>query len=365
MRILYGVQGTGNGHISRARAMAPALEKQGVEVDYLFSGRPPEQYFDMAPFADFSLREGLTFATEAGKIRPLKTVLRSAPLTFLRDIRQLELDNYDLVLTDFEPITAWAAKLRNKPVLGLGHQYAFNFPVPQHHGNLHQRLIMQYFAPAKPALGFHWYHFDMPILPPIAPVERNNAAIDQALIVVYLPFEDPAQIEQFLQPFKHHHFAVYHPLAPSSKSGHIQWHKPSKARFHADLGHCNGVVCNAGFELSSEVLQLGCKLLVRPVQGQIEQLSNVLALQRIGLGYTMDTLDHAAFSQWLDTGRGVSVRYPDVAGAVAQWLTQGDYSPQSIEALAAQLWRRSRFPRQPLFSAREIDSADNRAIAPV
>ena len=363
MRILYGVQGTGNGHISRARAMAPALEKQSIEVDFLFSGRQPDQYFDMAPFGDFSLRKGLTFVTEEGKIRPLKTVQRSAPLQFLRDIHQLELDNYDLVLTDFEPITAWAAKVRNKPVLGLGHQYAFNFPVPQHHGNLHQRLIMKYFAPAKLPLGFHWYHFDMPIFPPIAPIEHNNEAIDPALILVYLPFEAPAKIEQFLQPFKHHHFAVYHPDAPASKSGNIQWHKPSKARFHSDLSRCNGVVCNAGFELSSEVLQLGCKLLVKPVQGQCEQLSNVLALQRIGLGYTMDTLDQAAFSQWLETGRGVSVRYPDVAGAVALWLTQGDYSQQSIEALASQLWRRSRFPQQPLFSATAPHSTSSSAIA--
>jgi len=363
MRILYGVQGTGNGHISRARAMAPALAKQGMEVDFLFSGRQSEQYFDMAAFGDFSLRKGLTFVTTDGKIRPLKTVLHSAPLQFLRDIHQLKLDNYDLILTDFEPITAWAAKLRNKPVLGLGHQYAFNFPVPQHHGNLHQRLIMKYFAPTKFVLGFHWYHFDMPILPPIAPVQRNNLAVDPALIVVYLPFEAPAKIEQFLQPFKHHHFAVYHPDAPANKSGNIQWHKPGKLHFHRDLNRCNGVVCNAGFELSSEVLQLGCKLLVKPVQGQCEQLSNVLALQRIGLGYSMETLDQGAFSQWLNTGHSVSVHYPDVAGAVTQWLTQGDYSQQSIETLASQLWRRTRFPQQPLFPATTTLSTSNSAVA--
>ncbi|MBP7664242.1 MAG: glycosyltransferase, partial [Shewanella sp.] len=39
MRILYGVQGTGNGHLSRARVMAKALMKQDIEVDFLFSGR--------------------------------------------------------------------------------------------------------------------------------------------------------------------------------------------------------------------------------------------------------------------------------------------------------------------------------------
>jgi UDP:flavonoid glycosyltransferase YjiC (YdhE family) len=39
MKILYGVQGTGNGHITRARAMAAEMHAAGVEVDFVFSGR--------------------------------------------------------------------------------------------------------------------------------------------------------------------------------------------------------------------------------------------------------------------------------------------------------------------------------------
>ncbi|MEZ9793074.1 glycosyltransferase family protein, partial [Vibrio splendidus] len=39
MKILYGVQGTGNGHIARARAMAVAFRQQNIDVDFLFSGR--------------------------------------------------------------------------------------------------------------------------------------------------------------------------------------------------------------------------------------------------------------------------------------------------------------------------------------
>ncbi len=51
MRILYGVQGTGNGHLSRARVVAKALAKHYIQVDYFFSGRQPEQFFDMQPSA--------------------------------------------------------------------------------------------------------------------------------------------------------------------------------------------------------------------------------------------------------------------------------------------------------------------------
>ena len=50
MKILYGVQGTGQGHISRARAMARVLDRHGVEVTWLFSGRDRGALFDMDLF---------------------------------------------------------------------------------------------------------------------------------------------------------------------------------------------------------------------------------------------------------------------------------------------------------------------------
>ncbi len=37
MKILYAIQGTGNGHLSRARDIVPILQKKG-EVDILVSG---------------------------------------------------------------------------------------------------------------------------------------------------------------------------------------------------------------------------------------------------------------------------------------------------------------------------------------
>jgi UDP:flavonoid glycosyltransferase YjiC (YdhE family) len=37
MKVLYAIQGTGNGHISRARALVPELQKH-CELDLLISG---------------------------------------------------------------------------------------------------------------------------------------------------------------------------------------------------------------------------------------------------------------------------------------------------------------------------------------
>lgn len=45
LRVLYGVQATGQGHITRARSLGPALEKRGVDVDFLFFWPTSRQAF--------------------------------------------------------------------------------------------------------------------------------------------------------------------------------------------------------------------------------------------------------------------------------------------------------------------------------
>ena len=62
MKLLYGVQGTGNGHIARARIMAAALaERDDISVDFVFTGRAPERYFDMDVFGQYRTYTGLSF----------------------------------------------------------------------------------------------------------------------------------------------------------------------------------------------------------------------------------------------------------------------------------------------------------------
>src|SRR5690625_289811 len=96
MKILYGVQGTGNGHITRARIMARALAKAGAEVDWVFSGRAPKDFFDMEPFGDYRLFKGLTFAIKNSRVRYGSTLLRSDLNALRRDVRSLDVDGYDL-----------------------------------------------------------------------------------------------------------------------------------------------------------------------------------------------------------------------------------------------------------------------------
>ena len=160
MKILYGVQGTGNGHIARARVMAKALTRRlDVDVDFIFSGRDPSKYFDMQVFGNYGTFEGLKFATEHGKINKWKTLQDARLCQLYKDIKQLDLIDYDLLLNDFEPITAWAAQFAGLASISVSHQAAFKHKVPTQGEQLADRLLMRCFAPCDISVGVHWYHF--------------------------------------------------------------------------------------------------------------------------------------------------------------------------------------------------------------
>ena len=126
MKILYGIQGTGNGHLTRSRVMAEKLANAGIEVTFLISGRAKKDLFATERFGEFIVRRGLTFKAAGGKIRYLDSLLTNNFFAFLYDVVMLDVSDYDLIISDYEPVTAWAAKLHKKPCIGIAHQYAFN-----------------------------------------------------------------------------------------------------------------------------------------------------------------------------------------------------------------------------------------------
>ncbi|MBW8190056.1 glycosyltransferase [Neiella marina] len=342
MRILYGVQATGNGHITRARAMAQALSKTDLNVDYLFTGRPREQLFNMELFGDFQTRSGLSFATDKGRVNLLKTFQQAQLKQLYKDIQQLDLSQYDLILNDFEPVSAWAAKRQHKRSIGISHQAAFSYPVPKTGQDLGSKMVMRYFAPTAEQLGVHWHHFGQPILPPIIDVDLQQTTPVANKIVVYLPFEDLSVIKKLLAPFTEHHFFVYHPDAVDSEEEHLSLRALSRTTFEHDLLQAEGVIANGGFELPSEALFLGKKILVKPLVRQFEQESNVMTLHQLGLAASMSRLDDKKVADWLQAPAAQPINYPNVAQCLSRWLANGARQP--LHELSSQLWAAVQFP---------------------
>ncbi|MEF1308491.1 glycosyltransferase family protein [Vibrio mytili] len=342
MKILYGVQGTGNGHIARARAMSHAFKSHDVQVDFLFSGRAPEKYFSMEDFGDYQTRRGFTFITHKGAVNYTKTALQNNLIQFCKEVNQLDLSSYDLVLNDFEPVTAWAARKQKKPCIGISHQNAFRYPVPLKGASWLDKSVIQHFAPSQHYLGLHWYHFDQPLLPPIVHTNNNQTNNDN-FVLVYLPFESIEDIGDLLFHFNQQSFICYHPdVIEPEHIENIELRPLSHTDFQHHLHQCSGVIANGGFELPSEALSLGKKLLLKPLSGQFEQQSNVATLEELGLAMSMGSLDISTVRLWLKEQQAESVRYPDVAQAIAQWVLQGEWDSQ--EMLSKQLWEQVDFP---------------------
>ncbi|MFW7525128.1 MJ1255/VC2487 family glycosyltransferase [Vibrio ostreicida] len=342
MKILYGVQGTGNGHIARARSMSIALKKRDVDVEFLFSGRPQDKYFSMEEFGHYHTRRGLTFITEQGKVNYRKTCVRNNLFSFYLEVKQLDLSGYDLIINDFEPVSAWAAKQQGKASISISHQNAFRYSVPLKGAGWFDKKIIEYFAPAEHHIGLHWYHFDQPILPPIVHTQKEEVEGDD-IVLVYLPFESLEDISDLLLRFSQQRFVCYHPNNIEEEIiDNVHYLPLSFDGFQYHLHRCNGVIANGGFELPSEALTLGKKLLLKPLSGQFEQMSNVATLEELGLASCMEILDASIVRSWLDEAQAESVHYPDVAQAIVEWLIKGDWDNK--QQLTRHLWDKVDFP---------------------
>ena len=340
MKILYGVQATGNGHISRSRIMAKYFAEAKVDVTYLFSGRAPEQLFDMECFGDYLYRRGMTFNTKDGKINYASSIVKNNMLKMFYDIYALDVEPYDLIITDFEPITAWAGKIRGKQTLGVGHQYAFGQNTPITGENYLAKMVMKYFAPANQSLGLHWAPYNNNVLPPIIDVNMTKSACEK-LVLVYLPFEEQSLVTEILNGIADKKFVQYSSGLSNSEQGNVSLRSTCYQGFKRDLCQASGVICNSGFELISECLHLGLPVLTKPINGQMEQESNALALQELNLADVMQSLDSRKIHDWINNYSAVLQRpIPDVAKTIVQAILSSH--PLKVGNIAQSLWRQYR-----------------------
>lgn len=344
MKVLYGLQTTGNGHIIRSTPVINALKARGHDVVTLLSGPSLQGRWNPQQFAPFEVRRGLTFVHEAGRIRYLRTGRQLRLLQFATDIEQFRPYDFDLVVTDYEPVSARIARLRGIPSIGLGHLYAFNYNVPVVGGNLLTRSVMTGFAPVDTALGMHWHHFGQPVLPPAVSRDLPGPGpAEQDLILVYMSFEDLAAVCDLLGRFAAVRFHIYARIEAAQRLGNL-WLRPiSREHFLKDLARCNGVITNAGFTLISEALHLGKKVLAKPLLGQVEQTSNAAALEQLGLGSVMYDLDPAKIRAWLERPGSAPMRYPDVQAAIVDWIDTG--MATGIGEFSSALWADSNLAR--------------------
>lgn len=314
MRILYGIQGTGHGHISRAREILPLLSDK-AEVDVLISG-----YNCQMKLEDIHVmnRRGLSLAYDSkGSVSYLKTALKLDPIRFLKDMKTLDVRNYDLVISDYEPVSAWAASSAGVHCVGMSHQSAFlseKSPRPKKQ-SLFAEQILKRFAPTEDPVGFHFLRYDSFIEPPIIRQQiRDLSPYITDHITVYLPAFDHETLTSMFQRCGNIKWEVFSPLCEQKYTRrNVTVHPVGNIPFLESLESSIGVLTSAGFETCAEAMYLGKKLMVVPIRNQYEQLCNAAALKKMGVSvaYRLGEEFITTLNRWIDSPNVVAL--PEIA----------------------------------------------------
>jgi uncharacterized protein (TIGR00661 family) len=321
MKILYGIQGTGNGHVARAREILPILNKY-ADVDVILSGNQSQ----IDPGFHVNYRsEGLTFkSSKKGGIAYVKSIFTASPIDLIRDIRQLPVKKYDLVISDFEPVSAWSALINGVPCVDMSHQAAVNHersPKPQSIDRMGS-YVLSHYNPAKTKYGFHFEAFAENIFTPVIRKEvRQLKPMNKGYFTVYLPFYSDDFLVRFLHQFETNWCVFSKSATLPYQSKNVKIQPIENEAFLKSLEGCAGVLCGAGFELPSEALFLGKKLMVIPMRGQYEQQCNAAALQSMGVDAldSLDLMHYRTINYWINRPVAKDViNYPDQTEMIVQ-----------------------------------------------
>jgi len=315
MKILYAIQGTGNGHLSRARDIIPILQKNH-EVDILISGTQAD--VDL-PYEIKFRYKGLGFIFgESGGIDLKKTYRKNNLRGLFYEIDTVPVELYDLVINDFEPVSAWACDLKNVKCISLSHQSAVlnkNVPQPADTDILGKAILKNY-APTSKQYGFHFKTYDEDIYTPVIRKQIRDLNVkNKGHYTVYLPAYDDKRLIKVLSRFENVKWQVFSKHNKKRiKEKNIIIQGIDNELFIKSMAESAGVLCGAGFETPAEALYLSKKLLVIPMKGQYEQQCNAAALEEMGVPVIKSLhVKHAdTIKNWLETESKVKVDYPDI-----------------------------------------------------
>jgi len=334
LNILYAVQATGNGHITRAMELIPCFMKHG-KVDVLVSGIQSD--LDL-PF-DIKYRfKGLSFVFgKQGGIDIWKTFQKMNTLNLLKEIKKLPIKKYDLIISDFEPVSAWAAIKAKKNCIGLSNQTCTLHPFAPKpkKSDLIGKLVLLKYAPCNYQYGFHFKALDHQVFTPIIRKAIRKAKVsNKGHYTVYLPSYSDERIIKTLAEFKFIKWEIFSKHATKKRKKKNMIISPVSAKkFMKSILSCEGVICNSGFGTTSEALFLNKKLLVVPMKKQYEQHCNAAMLETMGVPVInkLSKSNLPLLADWIKKNNRIAVNYPDNAQQIADLIVKNHASAQFVD----------------------------------
>lgn len=309
--ILYGVNGEGSGHSSRAKEVIAHLENQGHTVHVVSFDRGLQNLsgsFDVTEIYGFRI----TYVNN--RVRYKRTLARSliampkAARSMARLMRLAGEWKIQVVITDFEPLSCHVGRRKHLPVISIDNQHIMtnarvSYPRKYRRDAAAAKLVTRLMTPRADAYLVTTF-FDAPIrrrntflFPPIVRreiLESRPTTGEHILVYVTSPSADLVRLLSGVRA----NFIAYG-FGQDGQKGNILFKKPSMTGFLQDLTSCKAIVANAGFSLVSEALHLQKPYLAMPVKNQFEQIFNAYYLDRIGCGAYWEELNKERVESFL------------------------------------------------------------------
>lgn len=327
--ILYGVNGEGAGHSTRAREVLSHLVAQGHRVYVASFDRGLQNLKD-----DFDVTEiyGFRFAYVNNRVRYKRTIAKNlitvpqaakslTQLKHLVDEREI-----GLVITDFEPLTCHIGHKKDLPVISIDNQHCLtnavvSYPQKYRRDAAAAKLVTKLMTPRADAYLVISF-FTAPIrkrntflFPPLLRqeiLEARPTEGDHVLVYVTSPAPALAKILRSVRC----RFVAYG-FGREGEDENILYKKPSLDGFFTDLVSARAVVANSGFSLVTEALHLAKPYLAVPVSHQFEQIFNACWLEKSGYGAYWEELSKECVESFL-------YNLPHYREALAQYPRQGN-----------------------------------------
>lgn len=294
--------------------IVPILEKF-VEVDILISGIQAD--LDPGFFVKYRLKGmGFIFGKK-GAVDLVQTFRKCITREFIKEIKSLPVKKYDLVINDFEPVSAWAARINQIPCVALSHQFGAvhpDSPKPERTDWV-GKMILSNYSPVNNGFGFHFKSYADSIFTPVIRKEvRNLIPDDGPHITVYLPAYSNEQIIKVLSLIPGEEWQVFSKHSNKTfQIANISIQPITNHAFLESMASAKAILCGAGFETPAEALFLGKKMMVIPMKNQYEQQCNAAALAEMGVR-SLKALKRKYvlhIKDWITHSRPIQVTYPN------------------------------------------------------
>jgi uncharacterized protein (TIGR00661 family) len=309
--ILYGVNGEGSGHSSRAREVITHLQRRGHRVHVASFDRG---YRNLKDDFDVTEIDGLRLAYVENRVRYRKTVVRNLlhvpqAARKVRDLgRKAEGWNLDLVITDYEPIACHLGHKMKLPIIAIDNQHLLTdaeitYPRACRKEAAAAKLVTRLMTPrANAYLVISFFGACLKkkktfLFPPILRAEVRQARPAEGDYVLVYVTSQAGDLVDVLRTVRQR-FVCYG-FNREGQDGNLDFRKATLDGFLHDLSGCRAIVANAGFSLISEALYLGKPYLAWPVKGQFEQVFNAYYIGETGYGTYWDDLNKERVESFL------------------------------------------------------------------